>query len=76
MKDQRRKDKGKPQTYWNQLAEEELQKYRDPEFHKRYTEAITRAERVLLYTTGFQFNINTAFQARCSLLALCGVGRD
>ena len=36
---------------------------RNPELYKRFAEAITTAERVLLYTTGFQFNVYTAFHA-------------
>jgi hypothetical protein len=63
MKEQKKRFKDKPQSHWNQLGASEMNKFKEAEFYKRYTEAITRAERVLLYTTGFQFNVNTGFTA-------------
>lgn len=63
VKEQKKKQKDKPASYWDQLAAQEYNCYRDATWYKRFAEAITTAERVLLYTTGFQFNVNTGFYA-------------
>ena len=61
VKEQRKRVKDKPASYWDKVTAEELDLYRNGPWYKRLSEAITTAERVLLYTTGFQFTVHTGF---------------
>lgn len=69
LTDQKRKLKHRTDIDWGRLEREEMGKLRSPEFYKRYLEAVTTAERVLLYTTGFQFDVKTAFHALFAIKA-------
>ena len=62
-KEQKRRRKDQPASFWEQKAAAEKSLFRDPEFYKRLAEAALTAERVLLYTTGFQFDVYTGFSA-------------
>ena len=62
-KEQKKKQKDKPGVYWDNMAAKEYGQYKVQGWYKRFAEAITRAERVLLYTTGFRFNVYTGFYA-------------
>lgn len=62
-KEQKKKHKDKPAVYWDQVAAAEFNCYKNEAWYKRFAESITTAERVLLYTTNFQFNVYTGFYA-------------
>lgn len=61
VKEQKKRRKDKPLEYWSMAAASERNTFRNPELNRRMIEAASKAERVLLYTTGFQFSVPTAF---------------
>lgn len=61
VKEQKKKRKDAPASFWEQKGAAEKAQFRNPEFCKKLAASATTAERVLLYTTGFQFNVHTGF---------------
>lgn len=49
--------------YWRQYEKKEVAVIRDPDVYEQLYELVCSAERSLLYTTNFQFNILNAFHA-------------
>lgn len=54
-------NKHHPPEHWARLEKREKELVRTTEIFTKFYEGVCSAERCLLYTTGFQFNVFTAF---------------
>lgn len=63
IKAAKKKQRNIPGSKWKELEDDRKKELESPAVYKQFAEAVTTAERVLLYTTGFQFNVLTGIQA-------------